>query len=53
VAKGYAADSNGTVAISFAMNGHYTLIISATGYEEKQMKITIPYTSCLWYPKAN
>jgi iron complex outermembrane receptor protein/outer membrane receptor for ferrienterochelin and colicins len=41
--KGYAADSNGTVTISFPVNGDYTLITSAVGYEEKQMKITIPH----------
>ena len=43
--KGYSADSTGTTSISFPADGAYTLVTSAVGYEEKQTKISIPYTS--------
>ncbi|MEO6720042.1 MAG: TonB-dependent receptor [Ferruginibacter sp.] len=41
--KGYATDPSGIALISFATNGNYVLLVSATGYEEKQIKITIPH----------
>jgi iron complex outermembrane receptor protein/outer membrane receptor for ferrienterochelin and colicins len=44
-ARGYSVDSTGTTPISFPANGNYTIITSAVGYEEKQTKITIPYSS--------
>ena len=43
--KGYSTDSTGKTSISFVANGHYTLIISAVGFEEKETKLTIPYSS--------
>ncbi|MDB5198812.1 MAG: TonB-dependent receptor [Chitinophagaceae bacterium] len=43
--KGYSSDTTGTVSISFLANGNYTLVISAVGYVEKQIKITIPHSS--------
>ncbi len=43
--QGYSADALGTASISFPANGNYTLVASAIGYEEKETKITIPYTS--------
>jgi iron complex outermembrane receptor protein/outer membrane receptor for ferrienterochelin and colicins len=43
--SGSQSDSTGKGSISFPGNGKYTLIISAIGYEEKQMNITIPYSS--------
>ncbi len=43
--QGYSADSTGTAPVSFPSNGNYTLVTSAVGYEEKETKITIPYTS--------
>lgn len=43
--QGYSADTTGIASISFATNGNYTLVASAVGYEEKETKITIPYTS--------
>jgi iron complex outermembrane receptor protein/outer membrane receptor for ferrienterochelin and colicins len=43
--KAYFTDSTGTTLISFSVNDHYTLITSAIGYEEKEIKINIPYTS--------
>lgn len=42
-AKGYAADTTGIVSVFFQSNGHYTLIVSSVGYEEKEIKITIPF----------
>lgn len=43
--SGHTTDSLGIASISFPANGGYTLIISATGYEENQTKINIPYSS--------
>lgn len=43
--QGYAADTSGVASISFTANGSYTLITSAVGYEERETKITIPYSS--------
>lgn len=43
-AKGYAIDTSGIASISFQDNTIYTLIVSAVGYEEKEIKVTIPYT---------
>jgi outer membrane receptor for ferrienterochelin and colicins len=43
--KVYAPDSTGMVAISFPASGPYTLVATAIGFEEKEKKITIPYTS--------
>jgi outer membrane receptor for ferrienterochelin and colicins len=43
--KGYATDSTGTTFISFPVNGHFTLVASAIGYEEKETEITIPYSA--------
>jgi iron complex outermembrane receptor protein/outer membrane receptor for ferrienterochelin and colicins len=43
--RGYSADSAGTATVSFISNGNYILIASAVGYEEKEIKITIPYNA--------
>lgn len=43
--KGYAADTSGIASILFPDNGSYTLLTSAVGREEKETRITIPYTS--------
>jgi iron complex outermembrane receptor protein/outer membrane receptor for ferrienterochelin and colicins len=43
--KGYSTDSTGTTSVSFPANGSYMLIITALGYEEKEIKIAIPYAS--------
>src|SRR5690349_16182570 len=43
--KGYSTDSNGIESISFPASGNYTLVTTAVGYEEKETKITIPYSS--------
>lgn len=43
--KGHSTDSSGTTSVSFAANGSYTLVASALGYEEKEIKITIPHSS--------
>jgi iron complex outermembrane receptor protein/outer membrane receptor for ferrienterochelin and colicins len=43
--NGYSTDSTGTKSVLFQANGSYTLIISSLGYEEKEIKITIPYSS--------
>lgn len=43
--QGYSADTSGLVSITFAANGNYTLVTSAVGYEEKETRLTIPYTS--------
>jgi outer membrane receptor for ferrienterochelin and colicins len=41
--KGFSADSNGIVSLSFPANGDYILITTAVGYVEKETKITIPH----------
>jgi len=41
--KGYATDATGSVTMSFVNNGSYTLIVSAVGYGEKEVTLTIPY----------
>jgi iron complex outermembrane receptor protein/outer membrane receptor for ferrienterochelin and colicins len=43
--KGYSTGSTGTTSVSFPANGSYMLIITALGYEEKEIKIAIPYAS--------
>lgn len=43
--KDYTTDSSGRAIVSFPANGVYTLVSSAPGNEEKEIKITIPYTS--------
>ena len=43
--NGYSTDSTGITSISFVTNGNYTLITSATGYEEKETKLAIPYSA--------
>ena len=43
--KGYSADTSGLASIYFATKGTYTLICSAVGYEEKNIKIIIPTTT--------
>ena len=43
--KGYSTGSTGATSVSFPANGSYTLIITALGYEEKEIKIAIPYAS--------
>ncbi len=43
--KGYSADTSGIASVSFPSNGEYTLVATAVGYEGKETKITIPYTS--------
>ncbi|HTM91960.1 MAG TPA: TonB-dependent receptor, partial [Flavisolibacter sp.] len=43
--NGYSTGSTGTTPITFPANGSYTLITSALGYEEKEIKVTIPYSS--------
>lgn len=45
LAKSYSTNSAGTISISFPSNGHYTLVASAVGYEEKETRITIPFSS--------
>lgn len=42
---GYSADSTGITPVSFSASGNYTLTISAVGYEEKEVRLTIPHTS--------
>lgn len=44
-AEGYSTDSTGIVSILLPSNKAYTIVISATGFEEKKTNITIPYTS--------
>lgn len=43
--RGYSADSSGISSISFPGSGVYTLMVSAVGYEEKEIKVTMPYAS--------
>src|SRR5688500_8995287 len=43
--RGYLADTTGVASIFFPSNGHYNLVTTAVGYQEKETKITIPYTS--------
>jgi len=43
--RGISTDSLGSATISFSNNGRYTLVTSAIGYEEKETKINIPYSS--------
>ncbi len=43
--KGYSTDTSGIISISFPANGEYTVVATAVGYEEREMKITIPNTS--------
>lgn len=43
--KGYSTDSTGILSISFPSSASYTLIVSALGHEEKETKISIPYSS--------
>ncbi len=43
--QGYSADTSGRTSISFTANGNFTLVTSAVGYEEKETRVTIPYTS--------
>lgn len=43
--QGSSADTTGIATISFAANGNYTLVTSAVGHEEKETKVTIPYSS--------
>ena len=45
MSNGYASDSLGITSIFFTNNGSYTLVISATGHEELETTITIPYSS--------
>lgn len=42
--NGYSTDSTGTTYVPFPTNGSYTLIISALGHEEKEIKIAVPYS---------
>lgn len=42
--KGYSTNALGIASISFLDNTIYILIVSAVGYEEKEIKVTIPYT---------
>src|SRR5258705_13395992 len=42
--RGYTTDTLGMASVSFLTNGTYTLIASAIGYEEKEIKISIPYS---------
>ena len=42
---GYSADSTGIAPVSFSAGGNYTVVISAVGYEQKEVKLTIPHTS--------
>ncbi|MBO9681139.1 MAG: carboxypeptidase-like regulatory domain-containing protein [Flavisolibacter sp.] len=41
--NGYSTGSTGTTSVTFPANGSYTLITSALGYEEKEIKIIIPF----------
>ena len=41
--QGYATDTLGFVSITFQTYGTYTLVASATGYQEKEFKIVVPY----------
>ncbi len=43
--KGYSSDSTGIASVAFKTNGNYTLVTSGVGYEEKETKIAIPYSS--------
>jgi len=43
--KAYSTDNAGIASVSFPDNGSYTLLISAEGYEERETRLTIPYTS--------
>ena len=43
--KGYLTDSAGRATVNFSLNGLYTLITSAIGYKEKEMKLAVPYSS--------
>lgn len=45
ITGGYSADTIGHVSISFRTNGTYTLVATATGYEEKEVQVTIPHSS--------
>lgn len=36
-------DSTGTVSFAFPSNGKYVLVVSASGFKEKQVPLTIPY----------
>lgn len=42
--KGVTADTLGAATINFSANGNYTLVVTAVDFEEKIIKITIPYT---------
>lgn len=43
--KGHSTDSLGTANLSFSKNGLYTLVISAAGFKEKEITVSIPYAS--------
>ncbi|HEV8283596.1 MAG TPA: TonB-dependent receptor [Chitinophagaceae bacterium] len=43
--KGFSTDTSGIGVHRFLANGNYTLIVSAIGYEEKHIQISIPYST--------
>src|SRR6187397_2595357 len=45
IGKYHSSDSTGHASISFPSNGNYVLTITAIDHEEKELKISIPYSS--------
>ncbi len=43
--QGYSADTTGMASVFFPANGDHVLLITAVGYEEKEIKVNIPSAS--------
>lgn len=43
--NGYSTDSSGVTSIAFPNNGSKILVLTAVGFQEKEIKLIIPYSS--------